>query len=121
MPQITIFVKATDEQAMDALAAAAKKEGFAVEEEKATRMTVRKGSLAMSILLGIFVVYAKADVRVQDEDDGEVKVLIVWSNPWWQGFFGPMRTNTAMNGFADRFEKAVEKDGGEVLDRKRKG
>ena len=55
-----------------------------------------------------------------EADDGEVKLAIDWSNPWWQGIFGPMRTKNAMKGYADRFEKTVEDAGGEVVDRKDK-
>ena len=120
MPQITMYIKASTDQVMDALASAAKKEGFAIDEEKDTRMTVRKGSLFMSIMFGIFVVYAKADAKVSEADDGEVKMVLDWSNPWWQGIFGPMRTKNAMKGYADRFEKSVEDAGGEVVDRKDK-
>lgn len=115
-----MYIKATTDQVMDALASAAKKEGFAIDEEKDTRMTVRKGSLFMSILLGIFVAYAKADAKVTEADDDEVKLTIEWGNPWWQGIFGPMRTKNAMKGYADRFEKALEDAGGEVMDRKDK-
>ncbi len=121
MPSIIFFAKASDEQAMDALATAAKKEGFAIDEEQDTRMAVRKGTLLMSILFGIIVVYVKADIRVKDDEEGEVRVVIEWTNAWWLGFFGPMRAKTAMNGFADRFETALENDGGDVLERKDKG
>jgi hypothetical protein len=113
-----MYVKSTTDQVMDSLAAAAKKEGFTIDEEKDTRMTVRKGSLFMSIMFGIFVAYAKADAKVSEADDGEVKLVLEWGNPWWQGVFGPMRAKNAMKGYADRFEKVVEDAGGEVVDRK---
>jgi hypothetical protein len=115
-----MYVKGTTDQVMDALAAAAKKESFAIDEEKSTRMVVRKGSLFMSIMFGIFVAYVKCEAKVSEADDDEVKLVLEWGNPWWQGIFGPMRAKSAMKGFADRFEKAVEDDGAEVLDRKDK-
>lgn len=120
MPQIVMYIKATTDQVMDSLASAAKKEGFAIDEEKDTKMTVRKGSLMMSILLGIFVAYVKAEAKVTEADDGEVKLVLEWSPPWWQGIFGPMRAKGAMKAFADSFEKVVEDEGGEVVDRKEK-
>lgn len=120
MPQIVMYIKASTDQVMDSLASAAKKEGFAIDEEKDTRMVIRKGSLAMSILLGIFVAYVKTNAKVSEADDGEVKLVLEWSSPWWQGIFGPMRSKGAMKAYADRFEKVVEDAGGEVVDRKDK-
>lgn len=120
MPQIVMYIKGTTDQVMDALATAAKKEGFAIDEEKDTRMVVRKGSLFMSIMFGIFVAYAKADAKVTEADAGEQKLVLEWGSPWWQGIFGPMRARNAMKGYADRFEKAVEDAGAEVTDRKDK-
>ena len=115
-----MYIKGTTDQVMDALAAAAKKEGLTIDEEKDTRMTVRKGSLMMSIILGIFVAYAKAECKVTDADEGEQKLVIEWGNPWWQGIFGPMRAKSAMKAYADRFEKTVEDAGADVTDRKDK-
>ena len=46
-----MYIKGTTDQVMDALATTAKKEGFAIDEEKDTRMVVRKGSLFMSIII----------------------------------------------------------------------
>ncbi len=120
MPQIVMYIKGTTDQVMDALASTAKKEGFAIDEEKDTRMTVRKGSLFMSIMFGIFVAYAKCEAKVSEADAGEQKLVLEWGNPWWQGIFGPMRARNAMKGYADRFEKVVEDAGAEVTDRKDK-
>ncbi len=118
MPQTTLYVKATVEQVMDALASATKKEGFAIDEEKDTKMTVRKGSLFMSIILGIFVAYVKAEAKAKEADEGEVKFTFDWNGPWWQGIFGPMRARSAMKGLTDRLEKTLENDGHEVTERK---
>lgn len=118
MPQIAMYVKGTTDQVMDALASACKKEGFDVVEEKDTRMTVRKGNLFMSIMLGIFVVYVKGEARVKDEGEGEVKLILEWTGPWWQGIFGPMRAKNAMVAYANRVEKAIDGTGAEVLERK---
>src|SRR4051794_30522255 len=115
-----MYIKASTDEVMDALASAAKKEGFAIDEEKDTRMTVRKGPLFMSIMFGIFVAYVKSDAKVSEADDGEVKLVLDWANPWWQGIFGPMRAKGAMKAYADLFERVVEDAGGEVVDRKNK-
>src|SRR4051794_20402118 len=115
-----MYIKASTDEVMDALASAAKKEGFAIDEEKDTRMTVRKGSLFMSIMFGIFVAYVKSDAKVSEADDGEVKLVRDGANPWWQGIFGRMGGKGAMKPSAALFEKGVEAPGGEGVDRKDK-
>ena len=119
MPQITFFLKANTEDAMDAAATAAKKEGFDVVEEKDTRMTIRKGSAALAIFLGWWVKYVVAEVRVKEADEeGEVKVTIEWTNAWWRFFVAMMQNPSVMKGYANAYERAVEKGGAEVLERK---
>ena len=118
MPIITIFAKATVDQAMDALASAAKKQGFEIDDETDTRLAIRNGSVFMSIMFGIFVKYIKAEARVKEDDEGEVKVTLEWDNPWWRGLFGPAQNAGTMKAFANLFEDKLEGAGGEVLDRK---
>lgn len=118
MPTITIFAKATVEQAMDALAASAKRHGFEIDDESDTRLALRQGTALMSFLFGIFVKYLKADARVKEDDEGEVKVTLEWDNPWWRGIFGPAQNASTMKVFANLFEEKLEDDGGEVLERK---
>ncbi len=117
MPQIDLYCKAPLGKALDAVADACKLAGFEIDAEGKRRLTVRKGSFAMSILLGVFVVYANADVFATNVDDGEVRLTFEWGTTWWQGVFGPMRTKTAMNELIDRVEDELEDAGFKVTER----
>lgn len=118
MSQITLYCKATVDQAMDAVASACKKEGFEIDEEKDTRMTIRKGSAVAAFFLGWWVKYVVADVKVKEDEEGEVKVSIEWTNAWWRFFVAMMQNPGVMKSYANAVERAVEKAGGEVLERK---
>jgi hypothetical protein len=117
MPQIELFTNAPVAAALDAVAASCTPEGFAIDSESDTRLTVRKGSLAMSILLGVFVVYANADVKAKETDEGETRLTFEWGTTWWQGVFGPGRTRTAMVALVDRVEDELEDAGFRSLER----
>lgn len=111
MPQIVLFTNAPLTAALDSVAQSCRPEGFEIDAETETRLTVRKGSLAMSILLGVFVVYANADVKAKETDDGETRLTFEWGTTWWQGYFGPGRTRTAMVALVDRVEDELEDAG----------
>jgi hypothetical protein len=117
MPQIELFTSAPVAAALDAVAASCKPEGFEIDAERETRLTVRKGSLTASILLGVFVVYANAEVRAKETEEGETRLTFDWGTTWWQGVFGPGRTRTAMVGLVDRVEDELEDAGFRSLER----
>ena len=118
MPIIKLWARASADDMLDAVLAACKKKGFRVNERRNLKMNITLGSLTMSILFGIFVVYANADVRITEEEDDEVKATFQWNNPWWQGIFGPMRTTGAMKGLVDYVEREIEDYDGEIMERK---
>jgi hypothetical protein len=118
MPTIKLWARASTDDMLDAVLAACKKSGFRVNERRNLKMNVIKGSLTASILLGIFVAYANADVRISEEEDDEVKATFQWNNPWWQGIFGPMRTTGAMKSLVDEVEREIERYDGEIMERK---
>ncbi|MCU0704977.1 MAG: hypothetical protein MUF18_13455 [Fimbriiglobus sp.] len=118
MPLITLFAHATTDQAMDIIASAARHQGYVIDDETNTRMTLRLGSVFMSILLGIFVKYIVIAVRVKPHDDDEVRLTLEWENPWWRGIFASSMNASTARALADLFEEMLEEEGGEVLERK---
>ena len=120
MPQIIIYAKATVDQAMDGVATACKKEDFVIDSEKDTSMVVRKGSAAAAFFLGWLVKYVVANIKVSEAEDGEVKIVIDYTNAWWRFFVAMMQNPAVMKSFANSVEAGVEKAGGEVTERKNK-
>jgi hypothetical protein len=120
MPSIRICCAVPrPDRVLAAILDAAEDEGFEIVNERRRSLEVRFGNLAMSILFGIFVAYAYSLIEVEEfEEDEEVEITMTWDFPWWQGVFGGMRSRKVMDRLADRIEREIERDDGEILSRK---
>ena len=116
MPRIELYTNATPEVSIDAVARSCESTGFVVDSKRKRQLMVRKGSLALSVLFGVFVAYANAQVTVDMEEDDTV-IDFEWGATWWQGVFGPVRTRKAMVTLIDEVEHILEEAGWEVVDR----
>jgi hypothetical protein len=76
-----------------------------------------KGSLVASIFLGAFIAYCDFRIWVEEERDRSVAISIERNCPWWSGIIGVNRVKNQAAALADAIEEALEKDGGEVLER----
>jgi hypothetical protein len=118
MPVFTLYAQASVRQMMDAVAQACKTQGFGIDDERGSRMTISTGSFALSIILGALVLYAHVEVKVTQEDHGEVKATFEYTSTWWQGIAGAWRTNSAIKVLVDDVEKDIKMTGGKVVERK---
>ena len=71
----------------------------------------------MSILLGVFVVYANADLTVEEEGE-DTCIEFEWGTSWWQGIFGPGRTRMAMVKLVGCVEEEFEHAEFEIVERR---
>jgi hypothetical protein len=116
MAQKILVVTGTVDDVLDILGETAEREGYTIDEESKKGMVIRKGNLAMSILLGIFVGYCSMDVKAKEIAEDEVRLKFEWTGPWWQGLFGPMRARKIVQNLVDLFEKRLKKNKLEILE-----
>ena len=95
----------------------ARKLEFATHRVDDWELEATKGSLVASIFLGAFIAYCDFRIWVEEERDRSVAISIERNCPWWSGIIGVNRVKNQATALADAIERALEREGAEVLDR----
>ncbi len=96
----------TAEQALDAVRAAAQTEQFEVSTTPDGRLSAKKGSFGLSIVLGAFIAYCDFTFATQPNDGG-TRLTMTRNNPWWTGLIGISRVKSAATRFADTLQNTA--------------
>ena len=91
---------------LDDVAEAAVAEQFAVTTDPDGRLAVRRGSFALSIVLGAFIAYCDFKIGAVPAGDG-VRLSLTRNNPWWTGLIGISRVKKAAARLADAIQQRL--------------
>jgi hypothetical protein len=119
MACIRFLTTAPPETILDVAYRQAKKLGFDVAETDNLRLVARRGSIALSVLLGAFVAYCDFRLEV-GEFKGDNELSLSWTVPWWTGLIGVGRTKGEAKKLLDAIGDVLEEKGFEVFDDNKK-
>ncbi len=114
MPGFRIVTNVGADQALKIVGKAARDLGFSVGITDDLSLSACKGSLALSLVAGIFS-YCNFNIHVKEIDKDIVEVVIERNQPWWTGVIGMNSVKAKVKALADTTAQDLESAGGRIL------
>jgi hypothetical protein len=107
MAGVDFVVRGAEDEVLATVREAARAEQFDVAMEPDGLLAVRRGSFALSIVLGAFIAYCDFKFMLEPAVGDTVRLSLVRNNPWWTGLIGISRVKKAAARLADAVHRAL--------------